>query len=182
MLLLPDRIDTPRLVLRAFRPEDVPRFVPLIGEWEVARWLARVPYPYREADGSTWVALSDAMRADGSGLNLLAVRRADGQPVGGVGLTVATGEIGYWLGRPYQGAGYGTEMAGALVRAAFDAVGLDTVFAFTDPANDRSRRVLETLGFAYGGLREHDFALRGGLRPAHHYHLTAARWRDLNRG
>ncbi|HYH22806.1 MAG TPA: GNAT family N-acetyltransferase [Azospirillum sp.] len=182
MPLLPDRIDTERLVLRAFRPEDVPHIVPLIGDWEVARWLARVPYPYLEADGRAWVALSEAMRADGSGLNLLAVRRTDGRPVGGVGLTVETGEIGYWLGRPHQGVGYGTEMAGAIVCAAFDTVGLDAVCAFTDPANDRSRRVLERLGFAYGGRREHDFALRGGLRPAHHYDLTAARWRDLHQG
>ncbi|TWA71525.1 RimJ/RimL family protein N-acetyltransferase [Azospirillum brasilense] len=164
---LPDRLDTARLTLRPFRLEDVERFAPLIGEWEVARWLARVPHPYGLADGRAWVALTARNRAERASLDLLAVRKDDGQPVGGIGVILADGEVGYWLGRPHQGIGYATEMLRAVVPAAF-ALGLPRLWARIAPDNHRSRRVLETVGFT-------------PLAAADHYELTAGRWRFLTR-
>ncbi|WP_454020428.1 GNAT family N-acetyltransferase [Azospirillum sp. Marseille-Q6669] len=163
--LLPERLDTARLTLRPFRMEDVERFVPLIGEWEVARWLARVPHPYGLEDGRVWVALAARNRAERASLDLLAVRKDDDQPVGGIGVILADGEIGYWLGRPHQGVGYGAEMLRAVVPAAF-ALGLPRLWARIAPDNHRSRRVLETVGFT-------------PLDAADHYELTAGRWRFL---
>ncbi|WP_188258882.1 GNAT family N-acetyltransferase [Azospirillum tabaci] len=163
---LPDRLDTARLTLRPFRMEDVERFVPLIGDWEVARWLARVPHPYGPEDGRAWVALAARNRAERVSLDLLAVLiKDDGRPVGGIGVILADGEVGYWLGRPHQGIGYGTEMLRAVVPAAF-ALGLPRLWARIAPDNHRSRRVLETVGFTPQGA-------------ADHYELTAGRWRFL---
>ncbi|AWJ84267.1 GNAT family N-acetyltransferase [Azospirillum sp. TSH58] len=164
---LPDRLDTARLTLRPFRAEDVERFVPLIGDWEVARWLARVPHPYGPEDGRAWVALAARNRAERASLDLLAVLKDDGQPVGGIGVILADGEVGYWLGRPHQGAGYGAEMLRAVVPAAF-ALGLPRLWARIAPENHRSRRVLEKVGFTPQGV-------------ADHYELTAGRWRFLTR-
>jgi RimJ/RimL family protein N-acetyltransferase len=39
--------ETDRLLLRALARADLPRLAELIGDWEVARWLVAVPYPYR---------------------------------------------------------------------------------------------------------------------------------------
>ena len=162
---LPDHIATERLTLRSFRPEDVERFAPLIAEGEVARWLARVPHPYSLDDGRAWVALTVRNRAERASLDLLAVRTGDGQQVGGVGVNLKDGEVGYWLGLPFQGIGYGTEMLRAVIPVAF-ALGLSRLWAHTAPDNARSRHVLEKAGFA-------------SLDPAHHYELTAERWRSL---
>ena len=164
---LPDRLDTARLTLRPFRAEDVERFVPLLGEWEVARWLARVPHPYGLEDGRAWVALTARNRAERAALDLLAVRRDDGQPVGGIGVILSDGEVGYWLGLPHQGIGYGTEMLRAVVPAAF-ALGLPRLWARIAPDNQRSRRVLEKVDFT-------------PLDSAGHYELTAVRWRFSTR-
>ena len=171
---LPDRLDTARLTLRPFRVEDVERFVPLIGEWEVARWLARVPHPYGLEDGRAWVALTARNRAERAALDLLAVRRVDGQPddtqpVGGIGVILAdgeaSGEVGYWLGPPHQGIGYGTEMLRAVIPATL-ALGRPRLWARSAPDNHRARRVLEKAGFTPQG-------------EAGHYELTAGRWRFL---
>ena len=167
---LPDRLDTARLTLRPFRMEDVERFVPLIGEWEVARWLARVPHPYGPEDGRAWVALAARNRAERASLDLLAIRKDDGQSVGGIGVILADGEVGYWLGRPHQGIGYGTEMLRSVVPAAF-ALGLPRLWARIAPDNHRSRRLLETVGFTPLAYGDHD--------DADHYELTAGRWRFL---
>lgn len=47
--------DTKRLHLRRFGMEDVSRIVELVGDWEVARCLARVPHPYTGLDGQFFV-------------------------------------------------------------------------------------------------------------------------------
>ena len=46
MTALADSIVTRRLVLRQPTERDLPQIVREIGNWEVAKWLARVPHPY----------------------------------------------------------------------------------------------------------------------------------------
>ena len=49
-------IETARLRIRSLRDDDLAELVALIGNWEVARWVSSVPYPYSEADGREWIA------------------------------------------------------------------------------------------------------------------------------
>ena len=44
-----------RLVLRQPRPDDAPRIVRYLNNFRVAGNLARVPYPYRDADAHAWL-------------------------------------------------------------------------------------------------------------------------------
>ena len=59
--------------------------------------------------------------------------------------------IGYTLDPAYQGLGYASEAAGALVDALIERLGVHRVAATLDPANVASARVLERLGFRYEG-------------------------------
>lgn len=177
----PDCVATPRLLLRAFRHEDVPDFVPLIGDWEVARWLARVPHPYTAADGHGWVELAAQGRNDRAAFNLLAVRTDDGPPLGGIGLQLDrdrpdSAEIGYWVGTPYQRAGYGLEMVTAMLGAGFDLLGLSLVWATADPDNRPSQSLLLNAGFRQQGQRRCDFPAQGRSVLAPYFEITAADW------
>jgi RimJ/RimL family protein N-acetyltransferase len=58
-------------------------------------------------------------------------------------------EIGYSLRPDFWGQGFGTEIATACVRYAFDVLRLPSIVALTDPRNARSRRVLEKVGMAF---------------------------------
>lgn len=49
-------LDTARLRLRVFRDDDRAAMVALAGNWEVARWLTRLPHPDTEADADFWIA------------------------------------------------------------------------------------------------------------------------------
>ena len=51
--LLPTR-HTPRLLLRAFAPADVPHLVALAGNYEVAKNTLNIPHPYDEEDARRW--------------------------------------------------------------------------------------------------------------------------------
>ncbi|BAI73198.1 acetyltransferase [Azospirillum sp. B510] len=177
----PDSVATPRLLLRPFRHQDVAALVPLIGDREVARWLARVPHPYSPADGHEWVELAARGRNDGTAFNLLAVRTADGAALGGIGLQLDgdrpdSAEIGYWVGTPYHRAGYGLEMMTAMLTAGFGPLGLSRIWAVTDPDNRPSRSLLLRAGLRQLGERRHEFPARGGSVPAPYFEITAAEW------
>ena len=56
-------------------------------------------------------------------------------------------EIGYFVAADEIGKGYATELAAVLTRVGFDCFGLDRVVIRVDPANERSERVPQKLGY-----------------------------------
>jgi RimJ/RimL family protein N-acetyltransferase len=55
--------------------------------------------------------------------------------------------IGYWIGKKYQGKGIATECVKLVVNYAFDILKLEEISAFVFPENKTSIRVLEKNGF-----------------------------------
>lgn len=137
-------VETPRLVLKPVSFGDLPALVRAIGNYDVVRWLGRVPYPYRAADAEAFVAANTAKAGkvwfvtDTSGL------------VGGVSID---GELGYWFRREVWGQGYAVEAASAAIEAHFDDRRAGHLSSAHLPGNDRSRRVLAKLGFRPVGTR-----------------------------
>lgn len=62
-----------------------------------------------------------------------------------------TGTIGYWIGQPFAGQGYGTAAVRSVVDHAFNRLKLHRLEAACLPSNHRSRRVLEKCGFEHEG-------------------------------
>ena len=67
-------------------------------------------------------------------------------------------EIGWHLHPRYQGQGFATEAAGAILGAAAEA-GIDQVLALTDLDNGRSQAVADRLGMRDEGTTERWFGL-----------------------
>ncbi|WP_299495542.1 GNAT family N-acetyltransferase [uncultured Shewanella sp.] len=59
--------------------------------------------------------------------------------------------LGYSLAEARQGQGYMQEMLAATIDYAFDELGLHRIMANYMPSNDKSQRLLETLGFEQEG-------------------------------
>jgi RimJ/RimL family protein N-acetyltransferase len=159
-------IRTSRLELTSPEPGHVRALVPLLDDRTVARWTLHIPHPYTSSDARRYVRRARVQRQSGRSLGLVIVRRTDGALVGGIGLhnlndDHASAEIGYWLGRPYRGQGYGSEAARALVKVAFWRLGLHRVEAAVFPGNNASVRLLRGLGFRYEG-RARDAVLKNG--------------------
>lgn len=151
-------LETARLRLRAFRDDEIGELVRLIGNWEVARWLATVPHPYSEADGRQWIAAVRQNHESGRPHRFaIALKDAD-RLIGGVGLDGNPGggssdepALGYWIGRPYWGNGYAPEAVAAVVAYGFGTLGLGAIQAYTDPENARSQAVLRRCGLEPAG-------------------------------
>jgi RimJ/RimL family protein N-acetyltransferase len=69
--------------------------------------------------------------------------------LGGMGLHPRVGpkglELGYWIRSSERGRGLAVEGAAALIRAAFDCVGVDRVEIRIEPENAASQRIVEKL-------------------------------------
>ncbi len=84
------------------------------------------------------------------------VLKETGLPVGCIGLhhdDLAPGEdeaeLGYWLGVPFWGRGLMPEAGRALLRRAFEDLGLQRVWCGYYEGNEKSKRVQEKLRFRY---------------------------------
>lgn len=89
-------------------------------------------------------------------------------------------EIGWRLAAAYWGRGLATEGARAVVRHAFEALGLRALVSFTVPANVRSRRVMERLGMHHDAREDFDHPLLPvghALRRHVLYRLARAEWK-----
>ena len=142
-------IQTERLILRHPVEADIPTLVTQLNDYEVAKWLSQVPYPYTRTDADEWI---QRCMMDMSKLNFSIL--LDGDLIGGGGLTVQSDgshELGYWLGRDYWGFGFGTEAAAALLDYGITDQKLTTIVATYFVGNDSSARILSKLGFETSG-------------------------------
>jgi len=153
------------LRLRLLESGDAPAIERLAGDWEVARFTGSIPHPYPTGGALPWIGETRVEAASGKKLVAAVLRRSDSAFLGCVELDLGHGEglgvLGYWIGRPYWGAGIGSEAAAAMVAAGFGRLGLSRIEAVAQPANRRSIRVLEKLGLAREGEREEPAPARG---------------------
>ena len=150
-------LQSERLTLRPLRPEDAAELHRLVNDWEVAKTLARVPFPYPRALADEWIASTRAqMEAGGAWhLAITGVEHA-GEPeerevlVGCIGLTrdaaKRQAELGYWIGRRFWGHGVGPEAALRLASWALAHLDLDRLVASALIENSRSQAVLRRIG------------------------------------
>ena len=58
-------------------------------------------------------------------------------------------EIGFWMGKPYWGKGYTTEVCKRMMQYAFEKMGINKIWIQHNINNLQSKRVQEKCGFVY---------------------------------
>jgi ribosomal-protein-serine acetyltransferase len=84
--------------------------------------------------------------------------------------------IGYWLGQDAQGRGTMTEAVQAMVSLAFEDWRLNRVEIRASVENERSRALIERVGFTYEGLARRAFRLADGYHDDAVYSMLADEW------
>ena len=153
-------LTTDRLVLRAFRREDLPQYEamgqdPMVMQYLGGLWSAE----------KTHQAARDANRSlIENGYGFLAIeRRADGAFVGIAGLSVEQWyphdlQVGWRLPQAHWGHGYASEAGRAWLNLAFERTGRSRIISMADTPNHRSIAVMQRLGMTY----DHEARLRDG--------------------
>ena len=155
-------INTKRLLLRTWRPEDVRPYWLINQDQKVLEFL---PGPLSLEQIETFIDGANRQQ-ELKGYCLWAVElKETGALLGFVGLqyidyearfTPAV-EIGWRLCSAYWGSGYASEGALAALEYGFNECGLKKVVSFTVPANLRSQRVMQKIGMQrdFGGNFAH---------------------------
>lgn len=113
--------------------------------------------------------------------------KTDDVAIGSIGLMIGAksnlplpeteGEIGYWIGVPFWGQGLIPEAARALIRHAFEDLGLQTLWCGYFDGNEKSKRVQEKCGFRYHHTHENmHWALMDDIRTEHITCLPKEAW------
>jgi len=165
-------IETPRLWLRRWRPEDLDPFAAMNADPEV---MEHFPSPLSREETIGFVGRLEK-HFEQHGYGPWAVELPGQAPfVGFIGLGVPPFdasfmpcvEIGWRLARPWWGQGFATEGARAALAYGFERLGLSEIVSFTVPHNVRSHRVMEKLGFRYSEDFEHPRIEPGHLLRRH---------------
>ena len=179
------RIETERLVLRSYEPEDAPRVLEILSHPDVYPWLDDPPHrPMADlAAAQSWIERSRAREASGGFDLFLAVEvRASGRVAGTVLITPAIRkdgtdhgehELGWHLHPDSWGRGYATEAARAMLDHVF-AAGLPDVWVGMLVDNLASRAVAERLELPFQGILPDPWY--EGDSPL--FHVTSEEWRS----
>ena len=144
-------INTDRLILRkAISEQEKISLISQVGDWEVIKWLANVPYPYTYDDLEDYLLISDSNQFD---LNIF----LGNQLIGRVGLTLDGDnyyDLGYWIGKDYWGKGYATESSKKLLEYVLDKLDSPKIKSGYFVDNFSSGNVLKKLGFKEVGVEK----------------------------
>ena len=153
-------LTTERLVLRAFRRDDLPAYEAMGQDPEVMRYLGGL----WSAEKTHQAALDANRSLRENGYGFLALeRRTDGVFVGIAGLSVEQWypddlQVGWRLPRAHWGQGYASEAGRAWLDLAFERTGRDRIISMADTPNQRSIAVMQRLGMTF----DHEARLRDG--------------------
>jgi RimJ/RimL family protein N-acetyltransferase len=165
------RLETPRLLLRAWSGDDVEDYARIIGDPEVMRHLGEGRrYRVKRVAASVVSRISDIearrevvrlirhWRACGFG-EWAVEEKATGSLIGKVGLIhhpdwvadPVNVEVGWLLARQTWGHGYATEAGREALAHAFEELEMERIVSICRPQNRESERVMQRLGLSFAG-------------------------------
>ena len=176
-------IETERLILRPWQEQDAEDLYTYASNPEVgppAGWP-----PHTSVDNSREIIKNVLSKPE-----TYAVCLKDGTPIGSIGLHLNGStdmtdrddecELGYWIGKPYWGQGLIPEASRALMRYAFEELGMRAVWCGYYDGNEKSRKVQTKLGFVYQHKTEGlEVRLMNEIRTGHCNLMTKERWQKV---
>ena len=179
-------IETKRLILRPWREDDAEALYKYASDPDIGPPAGWPPHTSVESS-------RDIIRTIFSAPETYAVCQKDGSAIGSIGLKLNGStdmtdrddecELGYWIGKPFWGQGMIPEASRALLRHAFENLGMRAVWCGYYEGNEKSKRVQEKLGFVYQYTTEGlEVSLVNEIRTGHTNLMTKEHWREVYHG
>ncbi|MBO4903345.1 MAG: GNAT family N-acetyltransferase [Lachnospiraceae bacterium] len=172
------QIETERLILRPFCPEDAgSAFKNWAGIEAVQNMYGEPAY---KTIGEVKELLGKYITGYVTGYTYrwAVTEKGSGECIGQIAYFLVDqnnrwGEIEYCIGTAYQGKGYATEATKAVIDYGFHTIGFHKVQICVRPSNIRSKRVIEKCGFAYEGMLRDYFLMNGKYEGRMYFSLLA---------
>jgi RimJ/RimL family protein N-acetyltransferase len=154
----PYRIETERLVIRCYEPEDAPLLNAAVDSSieHLLPWMPWARFEPQSVEDKVELCRMFRGQFDLDQNYIYGIFSADEtEQLGGSGFHKRANEgsleIGYWVAAAAIGRGIATEVAAVQTRAGFELAGLDRIDIQVDPANERSLAIPRRLGFTEEG-------------------------------
>jgi len=176
---------TERLLLRPFTPCDVEDVLGYTSDPEWARYQVNIPpVPFSRKDAESLVAMfSDPSKWEEIGILQMFALALEGRVIGEICLNQRVHdrqndrvEPAYSLSRQHWGKGLMTEAARAAMNWTFETYDINRMFAYCDPRNVGSWRVMEKLGMRREGLLRGHLKWNGEFRDQLYYGILRSEW------
>lgn len=143
------QLETPRLVLRAFRNADLDAYAAICADAEVMRYIGNGDTADRTNAWRQMAVFNGHWSLEGSGMWAVELKD-EARCIGRIGLYGPPHwpglELGWVLGRAHWGRGLAREGADAARRWAFEVLGCERLISLIRPDNVRSLRLAAALG------------------------------------
>lgn len=150
------KIETERLILRAFTIADSSEVQRMAGKVEVASNTLAMPFPYHDGMAEAWISTHQQEFEDHKSVILAIELKAQHILAGAIGLSLQfpynNAELGYWIGQEYWGKGYCTEAVKAMIEFGFQHMKLHKIYANYFHNNPASGRVMKKAGMKYEAI------------------------------
>lgn len=183
MHVAPFPIETDRLVLRAYAPDDFDALHAIVSRTDVNRFLYTEPRGPDETLELLQRKLGNTELLDEDDQISAAVcLRETGELIGDqmlrwVSVQHRTGEIGFMFHPDHHGRGYATESARPLLDFGFAVAGFHRIIGRLDSRNFGSARVLEKLGMRREALMIENEWVKGEWQSGIDYAILQREWR-----
>jgi RimJ/RimL family protein N-acetyltransferase len=154
----PYRIETERLVIRCYEPEDAPLLKAAVDSSieHLLPWMPWARFEPQSVEDKVELCRMFRGQFDLDQNYIYGIFSVDEtEQLGGSGFHKRANEgsleIGYWVAAAAIGRGIATEVAAVQTRAGFELAGLDRIDIQVDPANERSLAIPRRLGFTEEG-------------------------------
>lgn len=149
-------IETERTILRGLSPDDLDDLAAIVGNPQVMKYLDVDCKPLSREHAELIIeSIVTGWEKRGFG-RWAVICKEDNKFIGLAGFRSHedVAELFYILDEPYWGKGLATEIAYDILKAGFEKHDFPRVVAFTRPANQASRRVMDKLGMSFMGELE----------------------------
>lgn len=176
------RFATIRMQVRSINQADIPIIQKYAADKELSKKTLNIPYPYPEDGAKQFYEAT--IKGESEGTVRLFVLEENQKFIGQIALSMNqadnSAELGYWIARPFWGAGFGTEAAEFITEFAFEQLHLKKLFAAAQADNIGSRRILEKVGMRLISTTEKDRFRFGQWSDTAHYELTDQDFENKN--
>ncbi len=179
------RLETPRLILRAFEERDAASFAAYRSDPEVARYQGwDTPYPLELAREFVSEMSQRQPGLPEKWYQVALELKAGGALIGDVAFQILEdgrqAEIAYTLARACWGQGYASEALARLLDYLFGELDLHRVHANIDPANAASARLLTRAGMRHEGRFMESLWWKGHWADEDWYAILQSEWKEKN--
>lgn len=181
-------VRTARLLIRTMAIADVDDIHAYQSREDVSRYLPYLPRTRDDVvEKVTKFSAATAIGDEGDYWQLAIERLAEpGRVIGDVYFSLrstanASGEVGWTLHPSYEGQGFMTEAASAIIEIAFTGIGLHRVIARIDPRNAASAALCRRLGMREEAHFTEDIWFKGEWGDTSIFAILDREWEAISR-